>query len=62
MSFLIGVAPVPPHFEWSTLIGISCFLAALLAIAVVVQVVTTPRSDHEVRPSDSSHERLGPAA
>jgi hypothetical protein len=57
--FLIGVAPVPAQIDAAGLVGIGVFLAFLLAIAVVLQVVTAPRSDHDTTPSSSPDERLG---
>jgi hypothetical protein len=57
--FLIGVAPVPAQTDPAGLLGIGLFLAVLLAIAVALQVVTAPRSDHDVTPASSPGERLG---
>jgi hypothetical protein len=58
---MIGVTPVPAQFDWAIIAGIGGFLAVLLAIAVVLQVVTAPRSDDEATPSGSSNQRLDSA-
>ena len=59
--FLIGVAPVPAHFDVAVVAGIGVVLTFLLAIAIVLQVVTSARNDHDPKPT-GAHKRLGPTA
>jgi hypothetical protein len=59
--FLIGVPPVPAQFDGAVLLGIGVILTALLAIAVALQVVTTPPSDHGTTQTGAPR-HLGPVA
>jgi hypothetical protein len=59
--FLIGVAPVSAQIDVVGLLGIGAFLAVLLAVAIVLHVVTAPRSHHGAVPSGPSDQKLGPA-
>lgn len=60
--FLIGVAPVPAQVDVASLVGIGAFLAVLLAIAIALYVVTTPRSGHDAIVSGASDKQLGSSA
>jgi len=60
--FMIGVAPASAGVDLAVLVGIGGFLAVLLAIAVALHVVTTPRSDHDVAASGPADAPLGPAS
>jgi hypothetical protein len=60
MFHLIGVAPVSAQVDVAGLLGIAASLVVLLAIAVVLQIVTAPRSHHDDALPGPSDKRLGP--
>jgi hypothetical protein len=59
--FLIGVAPASAQIDVAVLVGIGGFLAVLLAIAFVLQVVTAPRNDHDAVASGPADAQRGSA-
>jgi hypothetical protein len=59
--FLIGVAAASAEVDLAVLVGIGGFLAVLLAIAVALHVVTTPRNDHDVATTGPADAPLGTA-
>ena len=56
--FLISVTPVPAQFDLAAMAGMGVVLTFMLAIAIVLQVVTSARSDHDAKPT-ATPKRLG---